>query len=99
MTPSQVQAGEDRLAVDLSWVPQDSVLLLIAKAIPDWMFQHVPAIARSFWAVPHAVASLPPDVHTRTVYGRMRIAPLDAVPLRQPEQGMYKTPCICTPRL
>eukprot|EP00121_Abeoforma_whisleri_P013289 Awhi_evm1s12258 len=66
--------------VDLSDVSSDSMILLMGSAMSDWLFQHDNVVADQFAAVPHAVPSMPDDVHFRTVFARMRVAPFDAIP-------------------
>lgn len=70
--------------ISTSAIGADSVLVLLARGLTDWLFQGSD-VASKFHAVPHAVRSLrySPQVSSRTVYARMKVVPLDALPYRR----------------
>jgi len=64
--------------LDTSSLDDSSVLILIARALPEWLLRGSKESA-GFRAAPHAVTSLAHNLKDRTVFARMMVAPLDAV--------------------
>lgn len=73
----QVDGG---LMADTAGVPENSALLLPGKAFSDWLLKGTQFQSRVF-GVPHEVPKLNPGQPSRAVYGRMRVAAMDATPL------------------
>lgn len=65
--------------VDTDHIPTDSVLVLMGRGLTDWLLKDK---SISFHAVPHAVESRP-NMHSRSVFARMKVAPMDAMPMDQ----------------
>ncbi|KNC77619.1 hypothetical protein SARC_09925 [Sphaeroforma arctica JP610] len=64
--------------VDLSGLKEDSVILMMGGAMSQWLLSDALNGDR-FAATAHAVPTLPRDVPDRTVYARMRVAPMTSV--------------------
>ena len=58
----------------------DSIIVLMGRGLTDWLLVDHPK-QEMFHAVPHAVDTLGPELSTRVIYARMKIAPIDAEPL------------------
>jgi len=65
--------------IDTSKFGDDTLLVLVARALPDWLLRGS-SLGQQFVAAPHAVEALPPTIKTRTVFARMMVAPMDALP-------------------
>ena len=85
LTPSSehplLVKDRSREEISTKGVGDDSILVLMARGLKDWLLQESP-IAEKFHAVPHAVLSMAnnPGLSHRTVYARMEVVPLGAVP-------------------
>lgn len=76
--PVQIR-GSDGVLIDTSSVSDDSIIFIVARGLTDWLLQGSPA-AENFYPAPHAVPSLRGKVDSRTVFARMKVAPVTAVP-------------------
>ena len=65
--------------IDTSTTPANSIIFIIARGLPDWLLRGTPEAAE-FFTAPHAVPSLKGRAITRTVFARMMVAPLQAIP-------------------
>eukprot|EP01134_Creolimax_fragrantissima_P004620 CFRG4620T1 len=94
LTPSDIAGLQVKnikgQTVDLSGLKANSVILMMGKAMSEWLLQDADE-ADSFAAVAHAVPSLPTNVQDRTVYARMRTAPMAAVPVQSVVNSNAKT--------
>lgn len=79
--------GEEVSTAD---VGDDGMLILVARGLTDWLLQGTPSSSK-FYAVPHAVPSLAGDIDSRTVFARMKVVPVDAMPCRMMEEGAKET--------
>lgn len=68
------------MIMDTSKLDDSSVLILIARALPEWLLRGNKEAA-GFRPAPHAVQSLGLNLQDRTVFARMMIAPLNAIPV------------------
>jgi len=76
--PLQVKSVGGRI-IDTSSLDDSSVLILLARALPEWLLRGTRE-SKEFRPAPHAVQSLASNIKDRTVFARMMVAPLDAVP-------------------
>jgi len=76
--PLQIKSAGGQI-LDSSEVGDDAVLVLIARGLPDWLLRGTRE-AGEFRPAPHGVPSLIEGLDTRTVFARMTVAPLSAVP-------------------
>ena len=76
--PVQIQSIHKE-HVDTSVTEANSIILIVARGLPDWLLRGTSA-ASGFFPAPHAVPSLSGKVEARTVFARMMVAPLDAIP-------------------
>ena len=60
--------------IDTDAIPTHSVLVLMGKGLTDWLLPQ----STQFFAVPHAVEKLSLNSKDRTVFARMKVAPLEA---------------------
>jgi len=66
--------------MDTDSIESDSILVLMGRGLVDWIL--VDHEKRSeFHAVPHAVESLKTEAGPRSIFARMKSAPLDAFPI------------------
>ena len=61
--------GEDLGTGDLD---EAAVIVVLASALPEWLLRGA-AAATKFFAAPHAVPSLGPQLLSRTVFARMKV--------------------------
>jgi len=76
--PLQVKSLGGKL-IDTSSLGDSDILILIARGMPEWLLRGSRE-ATQFRAAPHAVPSLKPDLESRTIFARMMVADLEAVP-------------------
>eukprot|EP00096_Caligus_rogercresseyi_P009505 TRINITY_DN3239_c0_g2_i1.p1 TRINITY_DN3239_c0_g2~~TRINITY_DN3239_c0_g2_i1.p1 ORF type:complete len:615 (-),score=139.56 TRINITY_DN3239_c0_g2_i1:296-2140(-) len=58
------------------------LIVLVCRGLTDWFLQRSKAVRRQFHPVPHAVPPFAADgARERSVYARMKVVPLDALPL------------------
>ena len=65
--------------IDTDDVKADSVLVLMGRALTDWLLQDKEQ-RNDFHAVPHAVKGLT-SITSRSIFARMKVAPLEAIPV------------------
>jgi len=65
--------------VSTARVTDDSLLVLIANALPHWLLQGTKA-SKKFFSVPHAVPSLNNELLSRVVFARMKVVPGESFP-------------------
>jgi len=65
--------------VSTARVADDSLLVLIANALPHWLLQGTKA-SDKFFSVPHAVPSLNNELLSRVVFARMKVVPAESFP-------------------
>ncbi|XP_023345714.1 uncharacterized protein LOC111714758 isoform X4 [Eurytemora carolleeae] len=65
--------------IDTSEVGDDSIMILIARGLPDWLLRGSRE-SKEFMPAPHAVETLPSSIKYRTIFARMMVAPLEAEP-------------------
>ena len=64
----------------LTNLPSDSILILMGRALTDWLLVDQPvSIKNQFFPVPHGVDALDKQINARSIFARMKIAPLEAV--------------------
>ena len=61
----------------LTNLSSDSVLILMGRALTDWLLKNQPKV-KQFYPVPHAVDALDFNINARSIFARMKIAPGDA---------------------
>lgn len=66
--------------LDTDNIPTDCILVLMGRGLTDWLLNEDKRTL--FHAVPHAVESKS-RIHSRSVFARMKVAPLDALSLDQ----------------
>ena len=78
---------KNRLQDDISTnnLDEGSVIVILASALPNWLLKGKKS-SQKFFAAPHAVPSLSPNLLSRTVFARMKIAPDNAMPLSSGHQ-------------
>ena len=69
------------VVIDTDDVKADSILVLIGRGLTDWLL-HDKDRSKEFHAAPHAVEALGSMPYSgRSVFARMKVAPLAAVPV------------------
>eukprot|EP00122_Pirum_gemmata_P000984 Pgem_evm1s883 len=94
LTPSEiglVVQNNNGVKVDLSGIPNNSVIMLMGSAMSDWLLQEHKDLGEKLNAVPHAVPAMPAGVQYRTVFARMRTADSEAIPVIQGSKNNVKT--------
>lgn len=76
--PLQVKSLGGKL-IDTSSLGDSDILILIARGLPEWLLRGSREAAQ-FRAAPHAVPALKPELQSRTIFARMMVAGLEAVP-------------------
>jgi hypothetical protein len=76
--PLQVRSIGGQL-IDTSSLDDSAVLILIARALPEWLLRGTRE-GKEFRPAPHAVKTLGNQIRHRTIFARMMVAPLDAIP-------------------
>ena len=74
----QTNSGE---IINTDQIKSDSLLILLGRGMTDWLLlDH--SNRNDFYAVPHGVEPMDKP-GTRSVFARMKVVPLDSVPLNQ----------------
>jgi len=74
--------------ISTSALSADSVLVLMGRGLTDWLLQDEQS---HFYPVPHAVPSLVnSDVINRAVFARMKVVPMNAVPISKGKKEPIK---------
>ena len=60
-------------------LPSNSILILMGRALTDWLLVDQPVSRNQFFPVPHGVDALDKNINARSIFARMKIAPLEAV--------------------
>merc|ERR1712200_69256 len=76
--PLQVKSKGGKI-LDTSSFGNSDLLVIIARALPEWLLRGS-RMAGQFHAGSHAVPKLSHELKTRTVFARMMVAPLEALP-------------------